>query len=502
MAVIPIYVFSEVLLVVVRNTRSSLQGMSSRRIRHVAIYARLSVTTEESVSIERQVDAARKYADARSWEVTLVEVDDGVSATKTKPEERLGWRRIITSPEQYEAVIVWKVDRLARRVLDFLHADETLQARGAGIVAVEDPVDMTTAQGRAFATMLAVFGEMEAAAISARVTAARRALLRLGRRAGGRPPFGWMNIPNPAGPGFVLARDPERIGVVAALAERALAGESLYALARWLEAEGVQPRERAKRRDAGRWHEASLEAILRNPTLAGMTPDRGDVVRGEDGLPVIDAENAVLTPAEWRRLQEALDARLRPRAGSQGTPPAFLGGLVRCGTCGRNLHRAVAGRLPMYQCTNRACTRRVSVVRSAIEAHVEREFLAVVGRLPYVVMHEVDTDESLALADVEAAIRDTLAAMGADDADVPTLAARLDGLKKLRAKARATAESTPPKVAHRTGETFAEAWAAEDDLTARRRLLMSGIRAIHVAPATRRGGRGLDPARVRIEWED
>jgi hypothetical protein len=69
------------------------------------------------------------------------------------------------SPAGYDAVIVWKVDRLARRVLDFLHADEALQGRGAGIVAVEDPIDMTTPQGRAFAIMLAVFGEMEAEAI-------------------------------------------------------------------------------------------------------------------------------------------------------------------------------------------------------------------------------------------------------------------------------------------------------------------------------------------------
>jgi len=87
-------------------------------------------------------------------------------------------------------VIVWKVDRLARRVLDFLHADEALQARGAVIVAVEDPVDMTTPQGRGFATMLAVFGEMEAAAISARVKAARTHLLNDGRVVGGKVPYG------------------------------------------------------------------------------------------------------------------------------------------------------------------------------------------------------------------------------------------------------------------------------------------------------------------------
>lgn len=75
----------------------------------------------------------------------------------------MGWRALLDTEERFDAVIVWKIDRLARGVSDFLHADEALQTRGAALVAVEDPIDMITAQGRAFATVLAVFGELEAA---------------------------------------------------------------------------------------------------------------------------------------------------------------------------------------------------------------------------------------------------------------------------------------------------------------------------------------------------
>jgi site-specific DNA recombinase len=54
------------------------------------------------------------------------------------------------------------IDRLAWRVLDFLGAVELFcQAR---VVGVEDPIDITTAEGRAFATLLAVLREMGAAA--------------------------------------------------------------------------------------------------------------------------------------------------------------------------------------------------------------------------------------------------------------------------------------------------------------------------------------------------
>ncbi|MDR0416056.1 MAG: recombinase family protein, partial [Propionibacteriaceae bacterium] len=178
--------------------------------RRCALYARLSVTKEESVSIARQLDSCRAYALARNWEVVGEFVDDGVSATANRPEDRRGWAALLAAGG-FDAVVIWKVDRLARRVLDFLHADETLHARGAGLIAVEDPIDMTSPQGRAFAVMLAVFGEMEAEAMRARVRAARAQILKQGRWPGGGVPYGYQSIDNPDGPGRVLAQDPGRV---------------------------------------------------------------------------------------------------------------------------------------------------------------------------------------------------------------------------------------------------------------------------------------------------
>jgi DNA invertase Pin-like site-specific DNA recombinase len=176
--------------------------MSNHR---VVLYARLSITTDESVSIDRQFEAGRQYCAARGWTVVAEYKDDGVSASANAPEDRKGWQQVLNhAPGTYDLVLVWKVDRLARRVLDFLHADADLRKRGASIAAVEDPIDMSTDTGRAFATMLAVFGEMEASAIRARVKAARAALIKAGRVPGGAAPFGYCNAPNPDGPGKVL----------------------------------------------------------------------------------------------------------------------------------------------------------------------------------------------------------------------------------------------------------------------------------------------------------
>ena len=82
--------------------------------RRCVLYARLSVTKEESVSIERQLQSCRRYAEARGWEVLGEFVDDGVSATANRPEERRGWTSLLVSGD-FDAVVIWKVDRLARR---------------------------------------------------------------------------------------------------------------------------------------------------------------------------------------------------------------------------------------------------------------------------------------------------------------------------------------------------------------------------------------------------
>lgn len=75
---------------------------------------------EASVSIDRQIEAAQQYAAARGWRVVQVFRDEGVSATHNKPEDRPGWHALLGSSERFDAVLVWNIDRLARRVLDFL----------------------------------------------------------------------------------------------------------------------------------------------------------------------------------------------------------------------------------------------------------------------------------------------------------------------------------------------------------------------------------------------
>ena len=362
--------------------------MNLNQVSRCVIYARLSVTKEESVSIERQLQSCRSYAEARGWTVIGEFVDDGVSATANRPEERRGWAALL-SQGGFEAVIIWKVDRLARRVLDFLHADEALQRLGAGLIAVDDPIDMTSPQGRAFAVMLAVFGEMEAEAIRARVRAARAQLLKDGRWPGGGIPYGYMSSPNPDGPGRMLVKEPDRIGWLDEAAHMALRGTTVNAIACWLTAQGAPMPGRHKGTDGPRvpgWNRQTVDGLLRNPILAGMRPynpgrgrkaskvDPFAVVRDAAGDPVVDESLAVITLAEFTALQAMLESRTCPQAlkrcDREPTSP-LLSRMARCDDCGVYMCRGTNQHKPVLYCPS--CRQTMS--RTALDPYLVERLL-------------------------------------------------------------------------------------------------------------------------------
>jgi len=319
-------------------------------------------------------------------------VDDGVSATANRPEERRGWSSLLALGG-FDAVIIWKVDRLARRVLDFLHADQALQSLGAGLIAVDDPIDMTSPQGRAFAVMLAVFGEMEAEAMRARVRAARAQLLKVGRWPGGGIPYGYMSVANPNGAGRILVKDTSLIQWLAALVSMALRGVGVNAIARWLTHQGAPLPKPDRPTGDTTWSRQTVVGLLRNPVLAGMRPynpgrsrkgtyvDPFSVVRDGCGDPVVDESLAIITMDEFIRLQRMLDSRDAPQARKKAdrlaTSP-FLSRVVVCDDCNIYLCRGSNDGKPVLSCPR--CRQTIS--RTRFDPYLAERLLAERGDQP------------------------------------------------------------------------------------------------------------------------
>ncbi len=469
-----------------------------------AIYARLSLTTEASVSIARQIEECEAYCKARGWQVVLTATDDGVSASKKRPDQRPGWRQISARYAELDRVVYWKTDRLARRVIDFYNLAEETQKARVDLVSMSEPsLDLSTATGRAFAGFLAIFAQMEAEAIGARAKAARGHLLRAGRIAGGERPWPFEAISRTDGPGMIWVPIPERAEAIRYAAAGLIAGtESTMGICRQLDARGLAPKE------GGRWDPRSFRRLLSNPALYGATVYHGNVLKNTDGTVKIASERVILDRATFRALQAALEQR----GANASTPKVqnlpLLHGIAVCDSCGKRLsaHRPIKNKygrqIPRYACRadRNGCSSPVSMSMQHLEAWAVDDFLTSFGHLPVVErVEEAGTIDADAVAEIEDALDDVQEQIDATD-DIEEATRLFSQRKQLRARLTAleeAAETTPTVRWVQTGETMAEVFNGTDDVVTRRALLTRAYGEIRITkPNAPHGRKGLDASRI------
>ncbi len=95
---------------------------------------------------------------------------------------------------EIDLVLVWRLDRWGRSLVDLVTTLQELMALGVGFVSLSEALDMTTPSGRALAGMLAVFAEFECDILRDRVRAGIPQARKEGRPHG-RPPTVAMLAP-------------------------------------------------------------------------------------------------------------------------------------------------------------------------------------------------------------------------------------------------------------------------------------------------------------------
>lgn len=450
------------------------------------IYRRISRSAEESTSLAGQAEAGDAYAKARGWVVVRTYTDDGISGGKAAAA-RPGLAALLADAAagRFEVVIIAKLDRLARSLVVWNETRATLAADGVDIVSVAEGLDLTTPAGRMVANVLASFAEFERERIGERIREAGDRMAREGRHFASPVPFGWRSVPRPEGAGLRLALHDEDAPYLRSVIERVLEGSiTVGGAVTEAETEG-----RAFLSATG------LRRLLRNPVLLGYKVHRGQVITGDDGLPLV-AHDPIVTPSEFRALNEAIERnRLgtpRPASGELRLLNALR--VVFCADCGRPLPlQRRKGDRDVYACRRG----HVSADAERLEEAIEEGFLGVAGRAE-VVREEVAGDP-LAGETLQAALgrRDELAALVADGL-MPAAVAR-DHLERLGATIERLEREVSTGAGVRwtsTGETFADAWAASD-IEGRRSLLASSGVTVSVA----RAGRGRRPPMAeRLEW--
>jgi site-specific DNA recombinase len=475
-------------------------------------YARLSSLSEESTSIARQREVIEKEAQQRGWTLVDIIEDDGVSAS-IRRLDRPGMTQLRARIADGEAaaVVVWRLDRIARSVVDF----GTLLDEGIQIASATEPLDTTTIIGRAMAEILQVFAAMESKTIAERVKSSFSYLRRQGRFPGGRVPFGYWPAPNPSGPGRILKVHPPEAALLHELSRRIVEGESLTKIVADLNgrelATGGSPFRRAEMAglpteglSKGTWRLSALKVVMTADSLLGRVTEHGKLVIDDDGSP-FEAFEPILDLATLARIRARLgDPRNKdmPKSEPKVRASRLLSGVAFCAYCDKRLYVGSANGKATYRCpdTHPDGSPTVRVNALTLEEYITNQFLAIVGEFEEVEVVDRVVDDGVAaeLAEVRAALRETAAEFADPDANRPALLARLDQLQ-IREASLASMPSTIESFARPTGRLYREAWAAEDDLDRRRAVLRLAIDHVTVSSAVRRGN-SFDNDRVHIYW--
>jgi DNA invertase Pin-like site-specific DNA recombinase len=447
-------------------------SVNNRPLR-AAIYARISLGTEESVSLDTQLADTRKLAEDNGWQVVREIKDETVSAYKKAPWQRPNLGPWLANPDA-DVLIGWKLDRVIRRMSDLWQLHQRLTDAGVALATYVDKINMTTTQGQMMASILAGQAQTESENTSLRQTAARARQIDAGRVVGGKRPWPFKPVPNPDGPGKVWRPIPKRMRALRdAAAELTARRTSLLAVCRaWNEDPELRPNSGAA------WRVTPLRNLLTNPTIAGATvrhkqqrdprdrtkwvkTDTDGLLRNADGTIRIDPDRAILSWAEFEALGKALERWSRGH--QQRGERALLTGTLHCASCRAPLSPNRSARYHQYKCGNsEVCRAQASVNMAAADKYMTELYLSEYGDRPVLVAREQPADS----ADV-AALKEAISATNAELARIATgddeeSWGRLPELRKQRAELQqrldGATRSAGAIVLVESGETQAQRW--------------------------------------------
>jgi site-specific DNA recombinase len=319
-----------------------------------AIYTRKS--TEEGLEQEfNSLDAQRESAEAfvrsqagEGWTCLADRYDDGGFTGGNM--DRPALMRLLADVEagKVDCVIVYKVDRLSRSLLDFARMMQAFETHRVSFVSVTQQFNTATSMGRLVLNVLLSFAQFEREIIAERTRDKVAATRRKGKWSGGRPMLGYDVDPR----GQRLLVNPEEAERVRAIFALLLELGSLPPLVRELEARGwcnKRWRTRSGNESGGEpFTRVGLRRLLSNVLYAGRVRYKDEVHDGEHA--------AIVDPCVFRRAQELLQADGRGAAApARGGLGALLCGLLRCAPCGRAMTPAHSAkgvrRYRYYTCT-------------------------------------------------------------------------------------------------------------------------------------------------------
>jgi DNA invertase Pin-like site-specific DNA recombinase len=344
-----------------------------KRKTRCAVYCRKSSEEgleQEFNSLDAQRDAGLAYIESQrheGWIAIADRYEDGGFSGGNL--DRPALKRLLADIEggRVDVVVVYKIDRLSRALMDFARLIEVFDRHGVTFVSVTQSFNTTTSMGRLTLNILLSFAQFEREVIGERIRDKVAASRKRGMWMGGVPPLGY-DVRNRK-----LVINPAEAALVRLIFERFLAIGSVTLLAQELAASGHRTKswttQTGRARAGQRIDKGFIYKLLNNRVYIG------DAVHKDEVHP--DEHDAIIERGTWDRVHSVLAVNGRQRASrTRAATPAPLKGLMQCGCCGNAMtpsHTRRRGRLYRYYlCTSAIKNGHASCpVRSLAAGEVE-----------------------------------------------------------------------------------------------------------------------------------
>jgi DNA invertase Pin-like site-specific DNA recombinase len=334
-----------------------------------AVYTRKSTDEgleKEFNTLDAQRDACEAYITsqrAEGWVLVRDRYDDGGFSGGTL--ERPALRRLLRDIEAglVDVIVVYKIDRLSRSLMDFAKLVEVMDAHGVTFVSVTQSFNTTTSMGRLTLNILLSFAQFEREVIGERIRDKFAASRARGMWMGGKVPLGYDVVARK-----LIVNDDEAARVRRVFELFAETGSGVETVRRLL-AEGATSKS-GRPLDKG-----DVYKLLHNRTYVGEAAHKGNIYPGE--------HEAIVPRELWDRAHAILRISPRVRANrNRVQTPALLKGLI-FGVDGRALsptHARKNGRLYRYYVAQRVLKGDAAaadgIVRRVSAAEIEAAVLS------------------------------------------------------------------------------------------------------------------------------
>jgi DNA invertase Pin-like site-specific DNA recombinase len=309
---------------------------ANRRSLRCAIYTRKS--TEEGLeqqfnTLQAQREAAEAYVRSQQlsgWMALPDVFDDGGFTGANMDRPALKQLLAAIEDRRVDCVVVYKVDRLSRSLLDFARLMALFDRYGVSFVSVTQEFNTTTSLGRLTLNILLSFAQFEREIVSERTRDKLSAARRKGKWIGGIPVLGY-DVDLRGGRLVVNQKEAEQVREIFAICDKA---GTLSASLQEVNAQELRTKcwtSRGGREYSGKpFCKSSLGALLRNVLYKGCISHKGMIYPGE--------QEAIVDTRLWESVNRKLELRRVSHVGREHqNQEALLQNLIRCGECGATL---------------------------------------------------------------------------------------------------------------------------------------------------------------------